>query len=265
MKTLILFLIFTTPLFSQTHMNVLFSDDSYKNANIDEITEITFNEAGTEMTTTLSSGSSTDPLSDITEITFDGTGEGGGLPVELISFYADVMDGKITLYWATATEVNNYGFEIECNSNLEGFSTIGFVEGHGNSNSPKEYSFVVTSVAERSRSYRLKQIDTDGSFEYSETITIELGVPTEYTLKQNYPNPFNPTTKIEYSLPQDGFVTLKVYTALGELVTTLVNEDQKAGNYMANFSKTNGLSSGIYIARMVSGNYSEIIKMILIK
>ena len=131
MKTFILLLLLTTPLFSQTYMNVHFSDESGKYSDINEIIEITFSEDGTEMTTELSSGeSSTDALSDITEITFDATPEGEPLPVELTSFYANVKKNDVELIWSTATEVNNYGFEIERKNDLpeSNWEKIGFVE-----------------------------------------------------------------------------------------------------------------------------------------
>ena len=270
MKILTFFILLYTPLLSQTtFMNVLFSDVSYKNVDVDDITEISFNATGTEMTTTLSGGSNTDLLSTITEIAFDVNPKGNELPVELTNFYAQVSDNSITLFWQTATEVKNYGFQIErsviSNQLLEKeWVDIGFVEGHGNSNSLKEYSFIDVSPLNEAAEYRLKQIDTDGSFEYSKTITVELGIPTVYSLKQNYPNPFNPTTIIAYQIPKEGFVTLKVYDVLGREVSILVNENIHAGKFAIEFN-SNRLSSGTYFYRLTSGEYTETIKMIVLK
>ncbi len=264
---LLLFLLLFTPLLSQTYMNVLFTDASYKNADINDVTEITFNSAGTEMTTTLTSGSSTDQLSDITQITFDASPKGGGLPVELIRFDAKMEKGLVMLSWQTATEINNYGFEINrkfLSKNSE-WENIGFVEGHGNSNSIKNYSFVDNSVNKKSFEYRLKQIDIDGKFKYSQIVTLKQSQIAKYELKQNYPNPFNPNTEIYYSLPKAGVITLKIYNILGERVTTLVNEFKEAGEYSAQFNTNTNLPSGVYITRMESGSYSKIIKMILLK
>ena len=247
---------------------------TYKSADVDDITEITFSGDGTTMTTTTAtSGNSTDAVSGITEITFDGTDLGGGLPVELVSFYADVNDGIITLNWRTSTEVNNYGFDVERASfredgttPVQGWETLGFIEGHGNSNSPKEYSFIDTDKLSEAIHYRLKQIETDGSFEYSEAITVDpsADIPTDYALKQNYPNPFNPSTTITYQIPKDGFVTLKVYDVLGREVATLVNKTKQAGKYSVEFS-SNQLSSGTYFYRLTSGDFTEINKMLMIK
>ena len=145
-----------------------------------------------------------------------GVGESavGPLPVELTSFSASVKGDVILLNWATATEVNNYGFEIQRATNLrglanlEGFKTIGFVNGHGNSNSPKDYSFVDSNPLAGSVSYRLKQIDTDGKYHYSTVIELSNTLSKEYVLEQNYPNPFNPTTVISYSIPKASHVSV---------------------------------------------------------
>jgi len=84
------------------------------------------------------------------------------VPVQLTSFTANIVGDNTELSWTTATEVNNYGFEIESSNNETNWNNIGFVEGHGNSNSPKDYSFVAT---DNSKYYRLKQVDIDGVFE----------------------------------------------------------------------------------------------------
>ena len=202
------------------------------------------------------------------------------LPVELTSFSASVEGAKVNLNWQTATEVNNYGFEIERSSvgtthelSLQ-WEKIGFVEGHGNSNSPKQYTYRDDKASEvlgnlggldGKLQYRLKQIDFDGKFEY--TSVVEVGVnnlPTEFSLSQNYPNPFNPNTSIEYSVPSNEYVSLKVYDILGNEIVTLVNEQKEAGNYEVNFDASNFVS-GVYIYRLTLGNKYLSKKMILIK
>jgi len=213
-------------------------------------------------------------LTGITDYSEFSIGDGGTnpLPVELSSFTANIANGKVILDWQTATEVNNYGFEIQrsaVSSQLSEWETIGFVNGHGNSNSPKDYSFTDQSaaVAERSRSYRLKQIDNDGQFSYSDEVEVELqNIPTEYALYQNYPNPFNPSTVISYQLPNAGNVSLKVFDVLGREVATLVNEVQQAGEYNVQLSAENyHLSSGVYIYRINAGKFSEEKKLLLLK
>jgi len=193
------------------------------------------------------------------------------LPVQLTSFTAGLYENKIKLNWSTATEVNNYGFDIErcvaqisnlCNN----WEKIGFVQGHGNSNSPKDYSFVDANPPAGKVLYKLKQIDFDGAFEYSKAVEVNVETPQEFRLAQNYPNPFNPSTVISYQLPMDGNVTLKVYDMLGKEVTTLVNEFQRAGSYNYQFSINNlQLSSGVYYYRLQSGNFVETKKFIVMK
>jgi len=193
------------------------------------------------------------------------------LPVELTNFSALAQSNTVNLTWETATEVNNYGFEIQRivvgtthELSLQ-WEKVGFVEGHGNSNSAKQYSYVDNSVrAGQSYSYRLKQIDFDGQFEYSSVVNVEVGVPMEFSLTQNYPNPFNPSTSIEYSVPSNEFVTLKVYDVLGNTVSTLVNENKEAGKYNVSFDASN-LTSGIYFYSINAGGFTQVKKMMLVK
>jgi|WetSurMetagenome_2_1015567.scaffolds.fasta_scaffold124483_2 hypothetical protein len=187
------------------------------------------------------------------------------LPVELNSFYANILDEGVKLNWSTATEVNNFGFEVERTAyNNISWQKIGFIQGYGNSNSPKEYSFIDKPNGGSEYRYRLKQIDIDGKYEYSPEVEVKLETPIDFSVKQNYPNPFNPTTKIEFSTPSDNNVEIKIYNALGMEVRTLLNENRQAGTHSIEFNASN-LSSGIYFYKIVSGNYSEIKKMILLR
>ena len=192
-----------------------------------------------------------------------------GLPVELTSFSALQEGSSIVLQWQTATEVNNYGFEIERQvgskqSAASNWEMIGFIEGHGNSNSPKQYSFSDKNLVGGSLfKYRLKQIDTDGKFEYSEIIEVEL-IPLQFTLFQNYPNPFNPETIIKFTMPKKSFVSLKVFDILGSEVATLINEEKPAGTFEVTFSEAK-LASGIYIYRLAASGNVQIRKMTLSK
>ena len=200
-----------------------------------------------------------------------GNAPGGSnpLPVELNSFTASATKNGVTLNWKTATETNNYGFEIQrsvVSSQQSGnvWSKIGFVEGNGTTNAPKSYSFTDKS-ANGKTSYRLKQIDRDGKLEYSQTVEIIAAtVPKEFGLEQNYPNPFNPTTAIGYQLSANGFTSLKVYDAIGREVATLVNEVKDAGYYSAQFNGAK-LSSGIYFAKLTSDRKTQMKKLLLLK
>jgi len=191
----------------------------------------------------------------------------GPLPVELTSFIASVIGSNIKLNWQTATELNNYGFEVErcaLSAERQAWENIGFVSGNGNSNSPRDYSFIDDYVGTGKYSYRLKQIDNDGQFEYSNVVEVSIVNPDGYKLEQNYPNPFNPSTTIEFRIPQSSFVTLKVYDILGQEVRLLVNEFKESGVHTINFDASE-LNSGMYIYELESGSFIQTRKMILLK
>jgi len=227
--------------------------------------------------TNIDAGTGADICAD--NVTINGTYSGNGtlceapLPVELSSFTALVEKESVRLSWRTETEVNNYGFEVErtsssTTSGRDEWEKIGFVEGHGNSNSPKDYSYLDENPFGGSKfKYRLKQIDNDGKYEYSDEVELEI-IPTEFALYQNYPNPFNPATKIRYQLPKESKVILKLYDILGSEVITLLNEQKEPGVYEVEFSAIGGatqLSSGTYIYRIVADGFVDTKKMILMK
>ena len=192
----------------------------------------------------------------------------GPLPVELSSFSASIKQNSVELRWQTKTEVDNYGFEVErrvaLTSSDHQWTMIGFAEGNGNSNSPKDYSFIDKNAAGGNKLlYRLKQIDNDGNFEYSKEIEVEL-IPDKFELYQNYPNPFNPETTIKFALPKTSKVELSVYNLLGEKVATLINENKEAGYHIIQFN-INNLSSGIYIYRLITTDFIKTMKMNFIK
>lgn len=174
------------------------------------------------------------------------------VPVELTSFTGTFVGNDIQLKWSTSTELNNRGFEVQRNINNAGFATIAFVEGKGTTTEKQQYSFVDYSVQSRvNYSYRLKQIDYNGTYEYSSVINLGFTLPLEFVLEQNYPNPFNPTTNILYTVPVKSDVTLEVYNLLGQKIVTLVNEKVEAGKHTAQFNATS-MSSGIYLFKLTA-------------
>jgi hypothetical protein len=185
------------------------------------------------------------------------------VPVELISFAHRIVNGKVILDWVTATELNNLGFEIQRSLDNNVFVTIGFVKGIGNSNTIQYYSFSDEGIA-GTVYYRLKQVDYNGSYNYSQVIAVDGVTVSTIQLEQNYPNPFNPSTTIKYQIGNDGFVNLKVFNSLGEQVAELVNEFQKGGSYQIIFDGKD-LPSGIYVYKLASGNYAESKKMIILR
>jgi photosystem II stability/assembly factor-like uncharacterized protein len=199
------------------------------------------------------------------------------VPVELISFTANVNSSTVTLNWRTATEINNSGFEVQRRETRAGsqesfWKEVGYVVGSGTTTELRSYSFNDSNVPFGIYSYRLKQIDYDGSFEYSNIIEVEISLPAEFSLSQNYPNPFNPTTTIKYTIPgnvilsgaKNLFVSLKVYDALANEIATLVNEEKSSGNFEIEFDGNN-LSSGVYFYRMRAGNFTVTKKFMLLK
>ncbi|NWG29010.1 MAG: T9SS type A sorting domain-containing protein [Ignavibacteriaceae bacterium] len=171
------------------------------------------------------------------------------VPVELLSFTAETGVNTITLNWTTATETNNLGFEIERKLKNQEWLTVAFVEGKGTTTEIQNYSYIddYSSLPyEGTVLYRLKQIDYNGSFEYSEQVAVNLTfIPSDYYISQNYPNPFNPSTTIKYSLPVESQVKINIYNALGETIEELVSLMQSPGNYEVTWNAQN-YSSGIY-------------------
>jgi hypothetical protein len=191
------------------------------------------------------------------------------IPVELTSFTAIAVGNNIEISWSTATETNNRGFEIQrtltpTSERKSLWESVGFVTGKGTTTEPQNYSFVDKNLQAGTYLYRLKQIDFDGIFEYSNEIEVEIVSPNEFALEQNYPNPFNPSTSIKYALKSRQFVQIKIYDVLGNEVTTLVNEEKQPGVYEVEFNASE-LSSGTYIYKLTAGNFSAIRKMLLLK
>ena len=194
-----------------------------------------------------------------------GTTSATVIPVELTSFSASVSGKAVTLNWATATELNNRGFEIQRKFGNGGFEAVTFIKGKGTTTKRTEYQYVDQSVAKGLNTYRLKQVDLNGSFSYSKEIEVNIGLtPLTFNVEQNYPNPFNPNTTIRFTLAQNGPVSLSVYNVVGEQVRSIINNETKeAGTYNINFDASE-LPSGLYIYTLRQGQQVASKKMILI-
>ncbi len=195
--------------------------------------------------------------------------EGTPLPVELTLFSVQVDNWNVILNWQTATEIDNYGFEVERaiengQLTIDNWVKIGLVQGQGNSNSYKTYSYTDKNLQSGKYLYRLKMIDTDGSFEYSNEVEVEVTPPTEFALYQNYPNPFNPTTKIRFTIPSSGKVTIKIFNILGEELAILFNDIVDPGKFEIDFNTSN-FESGLYLYRLVWNESFITKKMLLVK
>jgi len=194
---------------------------------------------------------------------------GGIVPVEFTSFSGSVSNNDVVLNWSTATEKNNYGFEVLRKSGNGEFERISFIPGNGTSTTTQNYSYVDKNVAAGNYSYRLRQLDFDGTYAFSSTVEVDMSSPAQFNLGQNFPNPFNPATTISFNLAVDSKVSIKVFNALGQEVSVLTSAQYAAGTHNLNFNAT-GLTSGIYYYTIEAvgqdgTNYSSTKKMVLNK
>lgn len=212
-------------------------------------------------------------------IVINGTFSGGGtictgaLPVTLISFTHSVNKNDVKLVWVTDNEINNAGFDVERAAIMPGVSMlwnkIGFVEGKGNTTWQSIYLYEDLKLQSGAYRYRIKQIDYNGNYEYFELAGDVLVIkPGKFFVGQNYPNPSNPRSKIDFELPVDGRVSIRLYNLLGEEVSTVLDETREAGYYSAEFDGSM-LASGVYFYRIYaegkSERFTKTMKMVLVK
>ncbi|MBE2256785.1 MAG: T9SS type A sorting domain-containing protein [Ignavibacteria bacterium] len=196
-----------------------------------------------------------------------GTTDSQPLPVELSSFTSSVDRNNVTLNWSTTIEVNNAGFDIERKAITDTvWNKISHVQGYGNSNQIKNYTYRDINIPNGKYNYRLKQIDYNGNFVYYNLSSeINVGIPEKFELSQNYPNPFNPVTKINFDLPKESKVTLSVFDITGRLVASLLsNQNFSAGYHTVQFNGSN-FASGTYFYRLTTGDFTQTKKMQLVK
>ena len=191
------------------------------------------------------------------------------VPVELTSFTASVVNESVQLSWITATETNNSGFEVQRQTGDQIWETLGFVSGRGTTSEPSRYNYIDNIICSGNYSYRLKQIDYDGRFEYSNIIEMVVNVVNEFVLDQNYPNPFNPGTTISFRLAVDSKVNLTIFNILGQEVVNLISTNMSVGQHQVNFDASS-LNSGLYLYKLEAAgidgtNFSDSKKMMLLK
>jgi hypothetical protein len=253
-------------LHAQTYLNVHYTDGSNRYKLISSISKITFSPSGQQINYFLTDASLiTQNLALIQKFTFDNSGFGTPLPVELVSFSAQVNGNSVNLSWKTATEMNSAAFEIEKKqTGTSNWQKVGELKAAGTTVSPKNYLFSDKGLQAGKLDYHLKMIDNNGSYKYSSVVNVEVTAPENFELSQNYPNPFNPTTNISYQIPKAGFVSLKVYNIIGKEIATLVNQEEPAGDYKVQFD-THNIASGTYFYKLSAGGVSLYKKMIVIK
>ncbi len=192
------------------------------------------------------------------------------VPVELTSFTANTSDGKVVLNWQTATEINNSGFSIQRSSDNISFKEIAFIRGHGTTTDQSVYSYIDNSILSGKYYYRLKQVDFNGSFSYTSSIGVNIGIPKNFSLDQNYPNPFNPSTTIRFALPTNAKVSIKLYNTLGQEVVDILNNEQLNAGVHEKVFNASSFSSGVYFYRLEAkgddgSSFAKTKRLVLIK
>ncbi len=188
------------------------------------------------------------------------------VPVELMNFTALIEDNKVLLNWATASETNNEGFFVERTKEDENYwKTLTFINGAGTSTNTNFYNYIDILNQPGKYKYRLKQVDYNGQYEYSNEIEVKYKSNHNFYLSQNYPNPFNPYTNIDFNIPDKTLVRIILYDATGREITKIIDQEMETGHYSVKLG-SEGLSSGIYFYKMVTGSgYTAVNKLTIIK
>ena len=191
------------------------------------------------------------------------------IPVELALFTAEVYGNEVRLKWRTLSESDNFGFEIQRAENNGDFQTIDFIRGQNTTVSPHQYAFLDRNLEQGSYSYRLKQVDLDGSIHFSPTRKVRITSPFIFKLLNNSPNPFNPSTQISYELAQDNFIRITILNTTGQQVRLLARGNQKQGIHHLHWDGRDDfarpVSGGVYFCRMQSESATSTLKMILLR
>jgi photosystem II stability/assembly factor-like uncharacterized protein len=187
------------------------------------------------------------------------------VPIELTSFHTDVNNDVVTLKWTTSTETNNLGFEVLRSSDNQNWNSLVFINGNGTTTLKNSYQFTDEVETAGIYYYKLKQIDYNGDFNYSDVIEVNIINPINFKITQNYPNPFNPETTIEYQVPFKTLINISLFDIKGEKIKELVDEEKQPGYYSIKL-KGGNLSSGIYLYRLITGTgFTAVKKITLIK
>ena len=188
------------------------------------------------------------------------------LPVELVSFSAkSIESGNVELAWQTASEINNAGFEIEYEIGSGLFERLDFVPGHGTTTDPQSYTYTVSGLDPGRYTFRLKQIDLDGSFEYSSQVEAIVEVSGEFILKAAYPNPFNPSTTVSFAVSERQPVALKLYDTMGRQLSVLFEGTPEANSLQSVRVDGTNLASGTYVVTLEAAAFSESREIVLVK
>ena len=186
------------------------------------------------------------------------------IPVELVSFNAQTNGTNVTLNWATASETNNAGFEVQV-QNGEGWDAMAWVEGHGTTTEAQTYSYTAEDLGVGTHTFRLKQIDFDGVFEYHGNVEVTIETPGTHLITSAYPNPFNPQSQFTLAVAQDQVVTAELFNTLGQRVAVLFNGTVEANQAQLVTIDGAGLASGVYVVRVTGERFSDALSVTLLK
>ncbi|CAN5525647.1 hypothetical protein BH23BAC4_BH23BAC4_15120 [soil metagenome] len=193
------------------------------------------------------------------------------VPVELVAFEGVWDNDQVRLNWSTASETNNAGFEVMRRSILSAgdfgdWEALSFVNGNGTTDTEQEYAFVDAGVpftANRVQ-YRLRQVDTDGTSEYSGEIELDASVPTALRLHPAFPNPIRISATLRFELPSEGAVSITLYDMLGRTVQHLVDRDMEVGRHQVSLD-AQGLAAGVYIVRLSTADRAETQRLTIVR
>ena len=189
----------------------------------------------------------------------------GPVPVELLFFDAIVHGTDVTLRWATASETNNAGFEVQMLTTGGDYDVLGFVQGHGTTTEAQSYSYRAADLPAGTHTFRVKQIDFDGAFEYSEEVEATIEVVGTHQLSSAYPNPFNPHSQFTLAVATAQQVKAELFNTLGQRVAVLFNGRVEANQVQHVTIDGAGLASGIYVVRVNGERFSDALSVTLLK
>lgn len=188
------------------------------------------------------------------------------LPVELTSFNATADGADVLLRWTTASETNNAGFSVEMKRPAAAdFTTLEFVDGHGTTESPQAYTFRLANLDPSIHTFRLKQIDYDGTFEYSPEVEVVIGMESSFSIEAPYPNPANPTAHFRFAVAREQAVRVELYDVRGRMVQHVYEGTPAAGQVQDLTINGSLLPSGLYLVRVTGAAFMESRSLTLIK
>lgn len=194
-----------------------------------------------------------------------GAVDGAWLPVEMVAFSVVGDNEQAFLRWETASETNNAGFEIYHRLGARSFQKIGWVQGAGTTDIPQHYAFRTKRLQPGHHSFKIKQVDFDGQFAWSEVVLHQMDMDQPFLIHKPYPNPFNPTTTLSFSVQQDQQVRVELYDAISRRIATPFNQHVSANTMQHVSINGRGLASGRYLVLVIGASFVESYQVYLVK